>query len=114
MDIKIPSGQKEGQAIEAVEEARDAIETTEETVAAQQASPAALDAVTKIAEQVALGEIGRKEAIDMLIADVLDANIVKTAPNEVGRELAEILEALLETDPHLKSLSSVLGPENND
>jgi len=114
MDIKIPTGPKENQAIEAVEDAKDAIEETVSAEPAKAVSPVALDVVSKIAEQVALGEIGRQQAIDQLLADVLGSKMVKAAPSEAGQELSEILKALLDTDPHLKSLASVLGLPKND
>ncbi len=114
MDIKIPTGQKENQAIEAVEDAKDAIEETTSADPAKAVSPVALDAVSKIAEQVALGEIGRQQAIDQLLADVLGSKMIKAAPSEVSQELSEILKTLLDTDPHLKSLASILGPKTDD
>ncbi len=114
MDIKIPSGPPEGKAVDAVKDAADAIETTGETTQAQEAAPVATDAVSQVAELVARGEIGRDEAVEKLLAEVLDADIVKAAPAEAREELSEVLRALLETDPHLKSLSGAIGQESSD
>ncbi len=112
MDIKIPSGPPEGQAIDAVEDATKATQESAETQAASEVAPQ--DPVSQIAEQVARGEIGRDEAVDRILGEVLQADIVNAAPAEAREELGEVLRALLETDPHLKSLAAALGPTDND
>ncbi len=115
MDIKIPSGPPEGRALDAVKDASDAVETTGEIAETQAAQPAgAVDDVSKIAEQVARGEIGRDEAIERLLNDTLGTEMVKAAPKELREELVEVLKAQLETDPYLKSLSAILGPGDSD
>ncbi len=112
MDIKIPSGPPEGQAIDAVKDAAEATQESVETQAASEVVPQ--DPVSRIAEQVARGEIGRDEAVDRILGEVLQADIVKAAPAEAREELSEVLRVLLETDPHLKSLAAALGPANKD
>jgi hypothetical protein len=114
MSVKIPSGPPEGAAAEAVGDAAGAVEGAEKASAAEAAGPAAADEIQRIAEQVAAGEIGREEAIRRIVGDVLQMDIVKDAPAEVGAELTEVLEALVETDPRLSSLAAMLGPKGSD
>jgi hypothetical protein len=90
------------------------METISETTAAGKAAPIEQDAVSKIAEQVAKGEISKTEAIESLMNEVLNSDIVKGAPDELRAELAEVLESMLDTSPYLRSLSAALGPPNSD
>jgi hypothetical protein len=69
------------------------------------------DAVARVAEDLAAGRIDGNEAVEILMAEVMEDAIVKAAPDSLRAELAEALAALLETDPHLKSLASSLGAE---
>ena len=114
MDIKIPSGPPGGKAIDAVEDAGSAAESVAETTGVSPATPTDVDAISRIAEQVASGEITRDQAVEKILAEVIDADIIKAAPGEIAGELTEVLKALLETDPHLKSLLSTLGPTENE
>ena len=114
MSIKIPSGTPETKAVDSAKDAADVMETVNEAAEAQKAAPVAQDAVSKIAQQVASGEISRTEAIERLMAEALDSDIVKGAPDELKAELAEVLESMLDTSPYLKSLSAALGPPDND
>ncbi|MCP4605946.1 MAG: hypothetical protein GY847_36440 [Proteobacteria bacterium] len=114
MDIKIPSGPPEGRAVDAVKDASNAIDAADETSEAKEIASVATDEVSRIAEQVARGEIGRSEAVDRILAEVLDADIVKAAPKELREELSQVLTAQLETDPHLRSLVAALGPKDSD
>ena len=68
------------------------------------------DAVTRIAEDVAGGRISRDEAVDRIIAEALDSDLVRAAPSGLRAEITAALEALVATDPHLQSLVRGLGP----
>lgn len=109
MDIKIPSNVQKGSS---VEQAADAIETSEAAADASaigDVGHADSSTVERIAAQVVSGEIGRSEAIAQLVGEILDSKMLKTAPSELREELAEVLEAMLETDPYLKSLAAAIG-----
>jgi len=114
MDIKIPSGPPAGQPVEAVEDPSKTAEAAGETSETQETAPVSADAVSKIAEQVAAGELSGDEAVELLLAEVLDSKMVQDAPASVKAELAEALRALVETDPYLGSLTSVLGSLGQD
>ena len=113
MSIKIPSGPPQGDAIEAAKDAG-ATQGVDKTAETGTAAPIEQDAVSKIAEQVAKGEITREQALESLMAEVLDSDIVKAAPAELKEEIKEILETMLDTSPYLRSLSSALGPSDTD
>jgi predicted nucleic acid-binding Zn-ribbon protein len=114
MSIKIPSGPPESKALDAVKDAAEAMEGTGEATEAKEAGPVAQDAISRIAEQVASGKITRTEAVERLIAEVVDSDMIKSAPEDLSKEIGEALNSLLETDPYLKSLSAALGPLDRD
>ena len=109
-DIKIPSGSVEGQAIEAAETVRESVESTSETSEAARASGVGTDSVEQIAADVAAGRIGRPEAVERMLADVLGSEIVKSAPEALRQELESVLKTMLEDDPYLQSLAAAIGP----
>jgi hypothetical protein len=113
MDIKIPSGPGAGAPIDAIEEAAESTAgATEVNGTRETAESATTDPVSQIANQVATGELSRDQAIDQLLAHVLDLDMVKAAPAEATAELKETLLALLDTHPSLQSLSAFLGPRD--
>lgn len=114
MDIKIPSGPPGGQPVDPVSDLSQPAEAASETAAAQEVKAAPPDAVSKIAEQVAAGELTRDEAVDLLLAEVMDGKMVKEAPASVRAELAEALRSLIETDPYLTSLTAAFGPSGRE
>lgn len=67
------------------------------------------DAVTRIAEDLAGGRITRDQAVERIIAEALDSELIRTAPGELRADVAHALEALLATDPYLQSLVRGLG-----
>jgi hypothetical protein len=109
MSIKIPSGPKETGPVDAAEDVRESVESTAETPETKAANSTTLDPIGHIAERVAAGEIGRDQAIDLILSEVLNSNMLKAAPKEVLGELEEVLRAALDTDPQLTSLRSFLG-----
>jgi hypothetical protein len=112
-DIKIPSGPKPGAAVDATTGVEDgASQTTEATPGTEAA--AAVDPVTRIAEDLAAGRIDGDQAVERIIAETMDAEMVKQAPETLRAELAETLARLIETDPHLRSLASGLGASGDD
>jgi hypothetical protein len=113
MSIKIPSGPKETGPIDAAEEVRESVESTAETPETGQVTSTTLDPIGQIAERVAAGEIGRDQAIDLILSEVLNSNMLKAAPKEVLGELEEVLRAALDTDPQLTSLRSFLSSIDN-
>ncbi|MDJ0762914.1 MAG: hypothetical protein QNJ97_08000 [Myxococcota bacterium] len=114
MDIKIPSGPPEGGSIDAVNDASQTAEAAGDIAEANEATPVVSDGISRIAEQVARGEIDRAQAVDQILAHVMDGNMVAAAPLEVRQELQEVLNSLLETDPYLRSLSAAIGPATGE
>ena len=74
------------------------------------AEPAAADAVTRIAEDVAAGRLSRDEAVERIIGEALGSDLVRAAPAELRAEVAAALESLVATDPYLQSLVRGLVP----
>ena len=113
MDIKIPSGPARGGPTDAVDGMSQAVDAAGDAAASVQeiAESAGSDAVSKIAEQVLAGKLSREEAVDRIVSEVMGSEIVKEAPPGIREEIAEILDALVATDPHLKSLISNIGKE---
>ncbi len=114
MDIKIPPDPSKGITVEAVVDATKTVEAPDETPKIQDTTSLNADAISRISDQVATCEIGRDEAVEQILAEVFDSGMVKAAPRELGQELSEVLKALLETDPYLKSLRASLGSGDND
>ena len=114
MDIKIPGGAPEGKAVDAIEDAMESVEEAEAIAEVKPTSPQETDAITRIAEQVAASEIDRDQAVERIMEEVLNLDIVKGAPDEIRQEVLEVLGALLKTDPHLKSLAAALGSPKVD
>jgi hypothetical protein len=114
MSIKIPSGPKEAGPIDAAEDVGESTESIGQTTDTESVSSTATDPIGHIAQKVAAGEIGRDQAIELLLAQDLDSNMVKSAPKEALGELEEVLRSALDTDPQIKSLLSFLGPLDKD
>ena len=114
MNAKIPSGPKQVNPADTVEDIREAVESSDETAESARTQPAATDPISHIAAQVAAGEIGHDQAIDLILSQVLNLPVVKAAPKEVLGELEQVLRTVLDTDPELKSLSAVLGTLDRD
>jgi PBP1b-binding outer membrane lipoprotein LpoB len=110
MDIKIPSGPPQGGAIDTVQDAPEAGSSAVETTEVSKLSSETVDSISTVAEQVARGEIDSNKAVEQILADILDSDMVNSAPKELKKELGEILKSLLETDPYLQSLAAAIGP----
>ena len=74
------------------------------------AGAAALDPVARIAADVAAGRIGQKEAVDRILADVLQSPMVESVPQSVRAGMEDALRNLLAEDPHLRALVAAVGP----
>ena len=109
MDIKIPSNVQRGSPVEQAADAVEASESTADASAIGDIEHVDSSTVERIAAQIASGEIGRSEAIAELIGEILNSKMLDTAPIELREELSEVLEAMLETDPYLKSLAVAIG-----
>ncbi|HUT78740.1 MAG TPA: hypothetical protein VM285_13680 [Polyangia bacterium] len=112
MGIEIPGGGAGTDVVSgigSVQEPAGAVETAEVDAATASARG---DAVARVADDLAAGRIDGNEAVELLMAEVLQDPIVKAAPDALRAELAEALSALLETDPHLQSLARSLGAES--
>lgn len=111
-DVKIPGGPAGKGVVDALQDAAEgAVEGASPQGEVGPVEQAAGDAVARVAEQVAAGQIGRTEAVEALLAEVLDSEPISAAPPGLREELGAALEALLETDPHLRALAARLGPE---
>ena len=110
MDIKIPEGPPEGAAIDAVNGQAEAVEATQGSAGIEQVATLETEAIARIAEQVVSGEISRDEAVQQILNEAINTDLIQGAPNEIKEDLIEALRALIETDPHLLSLASSSGP----
>lgn len=113
MDIKIPSGPVQGGPADAVDRLSEEVGAAGEAAASVQevSTSTSSDAVSRIAEQVTAGNLSREEAVERIVSEVMESQIVKGAPQAVRAEILEMLEAFIATDPHLKSLISTIGKE---
>ena len=114
MSTKIPTGPKAINPADAAEDVRESIESSNEAAESSEAQPAATDPIAHIAAQIAAGEIGQDQAIELILSQVLSSNMVKSAPKEVLGELEKVLRTALTTDPELRSLRAVLGALESD
>jgi len=110
-DIKIPTGPKPTAPTDATTGVEEGAAGPAEAVDGTDAAPSA-DAVTRIAEDLAAGRIDGDQAVERIIAETMDSEMVKQAPETLRAELAETLRNLIETDPHLRSLARGLGAED--
>jgi len=103
-----PSGIAIGGSVEGIPETAAGAEA-----AGVEATTAAVhgDAVARVADDLAAGRISGNDAVDLLLAEVMGDDLVRAAPDSVRAELAEVLAALIETDPHLASLARFLGAD---
>ena len=111
MSIKIPTGSGKTGGVETVKDVADAIESQEGVAAGEEIPHIDQDAIARIAEQVARGQITRNEAVEGIMATVMDNPAIQLVPNTIKDEIREVLQAMLETDPHLKSLVAALGSD---
>ena len=101
--ISAPLGPPETVSVESAAAAEaDAAQALEAPARAAEAAVA--DAVTRIAEDVSAGRISRDEAVQRIISEALESELVRAAPGEVRAEIARALESLVATDPYLQSL----------
>ena len=112
-DIKIPSGSKPGAPVDATTGVEEGASHPTEPVAETEGATSA-DPVTRIAEELAAGRIDGDQAVERIIAETMDAEMIKQAPESLRTELAETLKQLIETDPHLRSLARGLGATSED
>ena len=113
-DFKIPGGPKETPNVDLVGDLRDAVDTASKTTGIEASTARDVDSVEQIAADVAAGSISREEAVDRLLANVLDSAMVQSAPEALREGLKEVLETLLESDPHLGSLIAAIGPRETE
>ncbi len=106
-DIKIPGSLKD---IDVIDNVSDTVEKTSRTDDVEALDTPKVDTVEQIVRDVASGAISRDQAVDRLLADVLDSSMIQSAPRALRDGLREALETLLETDPHLGALKSAIGP----
>lgn len=113
MTIEIPSGPPGSTPVGSAEAAGEALGAAGKAAETGGATAVGADAIARIAAEVAAGEIGRSQAVERLLAEALGSDIAARAPAAVRAELAEVLEALIETDPHLQSLAAGIGPKTD-
>ena len=80
-----------------------------ETVAPSDGADTPADAVTRIAEELASRSIDGGQALERMLAEVIDSPMLEGASPEMVADLEESLRALIETDPYLRSLALDLG-----
>jgi hypothetical protein len=111
--MKIPSLPPQTPAADTVETVRDSVESASSSAAAQTTeavSAAAADPTAQIAADAAAGKISRQEAVDRILADVLDSPMVDAVPDAVRADLENALRTLIAEDPHLISLCAAISP----
>ena len=109
-DFKIGPGPVKGSNVDGTEELRDSVDAAGGAEKTSDISGTGSDSVESIAADVAAGRVGREEAVQRILADVLGSKLVDGAPDELKRELESVLNALMEDDPHLQSLIAAIGP----
>ena len=114
MDIKIPSGPPEGGAVNSVKDGAETVESASEPTEVSNIATESVDSISVIAEQVARGEIDADKAVEKILNDILDSDMVASGPDELKQELNEVLKSMLETDPYLKSLAAAIGPSRSE
>lgn len=112
-DIKIPSGPRPGAPVDSATDIENGASQATEAVSGAEVTPST-DAVIRVAEDLAAGRITGDQAVERLIAETMDSNMVQRAPAEVREELAATLDSLIKTDPHLRSLARGLGASLED
>ncbi|MBW2276450.1 MAG: hypothetical protein JRF63_03095 [Deltaproteobacteria bacterium] len=112
-DIKIPSGPKSGAPVDATTGIEEGAARPAESIGGTDAATSS-DAVTRIAEDLAAGRIDGDQAVERIIDETMDSEMVEQAPESLRTELAETLKNLIETDPHLRSLARGLGASGED
>jgi hypothetical protein len=71
------------------------------------------DPITRVAEDLATGRLDGDQAVDRILEEVMTEEFLLAAPAEVVAEVREVLEAMIETDPHLVDLSRFLGAKGD-
>jgi len=109
MSIKIPTGPPGPVPTSEVS----GVQTTPESAEIDAAASAgSTDPVMEIARELAAGKISPGQAVDRLIAQTMDSDMVSGAPKNMRESLEETLRAMIETDPHLRSLAAAMGVED--
>ena len=80
-----------------------------ETEAVNDSGGIPADAVTRIAEELSSQEIDGSEALERLLAEVVNSPMMEGASPEMMTDLEESLRSLIETDPYLRSLALDMG-----
>ncbi len=109
MSIKIPTGPPGAVPTSEVSGVQTAPESAEIDAAA---SAGSTDPVMEIARELAAGKISPGQAVDRLIAQTMDSDMVSGAPENMRAALEETLRTMIETDPHLRSLAGAMGVED--
>lgn len=68
-----------------------------------------VDAVERVTVELRTGAISANQAVDRLVSLTLADPALAAAPAHVKAETAEVLRAMLETDPRLTALLARLG-----
>ena len=109
-DIKIRPGINATKDIDAVKEVADSIESMDGAGRVSEIENITVDSIERIAADVAAGKTGRAEAVERILANVMQSKMVSDVPPSVKQELETMLTTLLEEDAHLRSLSAAIGP----
>ena len=109
-DIKVPTGPGQGLNVDAVSDVSKSVDAATQSPEVEAVAGEPLDAVEQIAADVTSGKITRDEAVEQLLAHVLDSDMVQSAPEAVRSGLREALQNLLDSDPHLGALKAAIGP----
>ena len=111
--MKIPTIPPKTPALHSADAAQQSTESTAEVGRAGNvpaAAPVSADPVAQIAQDVAMGKIGRKEAVDRILENALGSPMLDAVPAEVRADLENALRVLIAEDPHLNSLYAAMGP----
>lgn len=103
MDIKIQPGKTVSKIDSPTDTAPNGIQEVVETAAADPN-----DAVTSIAMELVEGKIDTSQAVDRLIEQTMNIEIVASAPAALRTEVEQMLRSTIETDAHLISLTQKL------
>jgi hypothetical protein len=109
MSIKIPTGPSGAVPTSEISGVHTSPESKEIDATA---STGSTDPVMEIARELAAGKISPGQAVDRLIAQTMDTDMVSGAPKNMREALEKTLRTMIETDPHLRSLARAMGVED--
>ncbi|MCU0662803.1 MAG: hypothetical protein MUC50_10825 [Myxococcota bacterium] len=110
MDIKITPGSRAANQIEETSGVDGAPSAVSDAQGCAPVTPGlSAEAVARVTVELRTGALSPNQAVDRLVSLTLEDPALACAPSRMKSEIAEVLRAMLETDPRLTSLLARLG-----